>query len=303
MKNKVILFLILSQFFASIPLFSQNLEDILNELTDSNEIQLTEATFKAVKIINGQSIETPGKNEMVFSISHRFGMINSGIYDFFGLDETANIRFAFDYGLSDKLAIGIGRSKYEKAYDTYIKYKIIAQQTGIKNRPFTLSVFASTNINTFNYTYPDIKNTYTRKLVYTAELLIARKFSDNFSVQITPGIIHRNIVKLPGEPNDMYYTGIGARFKLTARLSLNAEYFYRYNHQFSNNMQDMAAIGIDIETGGHVFQIMVTNSAGLTEQAFITQTPNKLTDGDLMLGFNISRIFAFNKQESNYNQE
>jgi len=273
--------------------------DLLGQLEQETKkdapTQVVDATFKATRLINGHTVQTPGEGTMVFLISHRFGAINSGVYNFFGLD-AATLRLGFEYAVTDRLEIGIGRSNIGKTYDGFLKYKAIQQTTGAHAVPVSVTLFSSAAIVTERY-FDDIDHTLGRRTTYTYQALIARKFNADLSLQLMPTLIHRNLVMGEGEKNDVYALGGGGRYKLTKRFSLNAEYYALLTPYTASRYQNAVALGVDIETGGHIFQMHVTNSPGMIEKQFITETTGKVFDGDLFFGFNISRNFTV-KQRS-----
>jgi len=268
--------------------------DLLGQLEQDTKkdapTQVVDATFKATRLINGHTVQTPGEGTMVFLISHRFGAINSGAYNFFGLD-AASLRLGFEYAVSNRLEIGIGRSNIDKTYDGFLKYKAIQQTTGAHPVPVSVTLFTSAAIVTQKYS-DDIDRTLGRRTAYTYQALIARKFNSDLSLQLMPTLIHRNLVLNEGEKNDVYALGGGGRYKLTKRFSLNAEYYALLTSYTAQNYQNAVALGVDIETGGHIFQLHVTNSPGMIEKQFITETTGKVFNGDLFFGFNISRNFT-----------
>lgn len=269
--------------------FSQDLEDLLDAETDETTI-ITSATFKGTRILNGHSIETRKKGDLEFLISHRFGRINSGADELFGLDDS-NIRFGFEYALTDDLTIAIGRSSFEKTYDTYLKYKVLKQKEGKKTFPFSLTYFGSITAKTIKDYDPANKPTFVNRLTYTNQLLIAKKFNANFSLQLMPTHIHFNTIKSNKDDNDIYALGFGSRIKLNKRLAINTEYYYTLNPFDSIENENSLALGLEIETGGHVFQIILSNSRSMIEKGFIAEGTGNFFNGDIHLGFNISRIF------------
>ncbi len=266
--------------------------DLLDDDSDDEEILFTKATFKTNRIINGHSIETVAKRELDVKISHRFGFINTGVYDLFGLDQ-ATMRFGGDYGITDNLNIGIGRSNRDKTYDGFVKYKFLQQSTGAKNMPVTATAVSTIGVTTLRWPIPDRKNYFTNRLHYTHQLLVARKFSDGFSAQITPTLVHKNLIDSSKFSNDIFAIGAGFRQKLTTRTTVNFEYFYVLPNQISDENTNALSIGFDIETGGHVFQLFFTNAAAPFEKGFITDTKAKWADGDIRFGFNVARVFNF----------
>jgi opacity protein-like surface antigen len=271
-------------------------QDLLSELQqdEKKEKDYTIATFKGTRIINGHSVEMKGAGELEFIISHRFGTINSGSYNLFGLDQ-AYIRIGLEYGITDRLGVGIGRSSFNKIYDSYLKYKLLRQSTGPGSSPFTITAFGSINIQDFEQT-PGTYTTYMDRASYISQLLIARKFSPKFSAQLTPTFIHTNVVDKSRLTNDQVAMGFGARYKLTKSLALNAEYFYRVNPLANTPYYNSLGIGLDIETGGHVFQLVLSNTQGMIERTFVTETADNFFDGGIHFGFNITRAFQLKKK-------
>lgn len=270
----------------------QDLLDLLGE--DEPVTNYTYATFKTTRIINGHSIENPADGVLLFMISHRFGKLNSGAYEFFGLDQ-ATIRLGLEYGIGDRLSVGIGRSSYQKSFDGFLKFKLLRQSSGEKNMPVTATWFSSMDLFSLKWQDSERKNYFTSRLSYVHQLMIARKFNDYLSIQLTPTFIHKNLVSSTTDDNDTYAMGIGGRFKLTQRVSLNAEYFYLLPGSVSESFINPLSIGFDIETGGHVFQLHFTNAQPMFERGFITETRGKWKNGDIYFGFNISRVFTLKK--------
>jgi hypothetical protein len=282
----------------SVRLWAQ--EDLMQLLeTDSAQIPRREyipATFKGTRIINGHSVETPAGGVLQFLISHRFGTLNSGAYNLFGLDQ-ATIRLGLEYGLTDRFTVGIGRSSLEKTYDGFLKYKLLRQSRGAVTMPFTVVAFGSAALTSLRFPQPAIDAYFAGRLTYTGQVLIARKFSPAFSLQLMPTFIHRNLVASPADPHDVGALGIAGRHKLTRRISLSAEYYYLLPGKTADNFYNSFSLGFDIETGGHVFQLHLTNSPGMIEKFFIPQTTGSWGRGDIYFGFNISRVFTLRQRE------
>lgn len=284
--------LIIFVFLSGIVNAQGNLMDLLNE-DAPEEINFTTATFKSTHIMNGHSIERMPAGQLDFRISHRFGRINSGAYNFFGLDQS-NVHLSLEYGIFDWMMVGVGRGTYEKTFDGFTKFTILRQSSGARVMPVTVSFFSSIALKTLKVENPDITNYYSSRLSYTHQLLIGRKFNQSFSFQITPSFVHRNLVTTVIEPNDLWSIGAGGRVKLSKRISLNAEYYYLLKPSpdyLSQKVYNPLSIGFDIETGGHVFQLFFTNSLSMIEKGFITETTGTWTKGDIHFGFNISRVF------------
>jgi len=290
MKTFICSFILILFFFGG---YAQELDSILE--LENQEISFNVAeTFKGTRIANGHSIETRKKGILDFLITHRFGTLNSGAYEFWGLDE-ANIRLALEYALTNDLTIALGRSSYEKTYDGYIKYRLFHQKTGDKPFPVGITLFGSAAIKTLKDYDPENEPSFSDKLSYTSQILIARRISQNFSLQITPTYIHFNQVPTTDDPNDMFALGFGTRIKLSKRMAINGEYFYNFNQFESFDTFNSLSVGVEFETGGHVFQLVFTNSRPMIEKGFITETTGDFFDGDIHFGFNISRSFQVKK--------
>jgi hypothetical protein len=266
-------------------------DDLLSLLRGEEEQTCTTATFKTTRIINMHSVENAAAGVMDFRISHRFGFINSGAYDLFGLDQ-ALMRIGFEYGVTDRLMVGFGRSNVNKAYDTFLKYKILRQGSGKHNIPLSVSYFASAVCNTVKWAEPNRDNYFSSRMQYTHQLLIARKFNNDLSLQLTPTLVHKNLVPTVQDKNDILAMGFGGRYKLTQRFSVNGEYIYVLPNQITSTFYNSLSIGVDIETGGHVFQLHLTNSTSMLEPGFITESVGQWKKGGIHFGFNVSRVFT-----------
>jgi hypothetical protein len=273
-------------------------DDLMNMLKDSTakEINYATATFKSTRVINGHSVQMMAPGQLDVRISHRFGLVNSGAYEFFGLDQS-NMHFSLEYGITKWLMVGIGRGSYEKTFDGFAKYSILRQSTGARNMPVSVSALSSIAATSLKWTDPTRTNYFSSRLSYVGQVMIARKFSPSFSLQLTPTMVHRNLVPTELDPNDIYAVGAGGRMKLTRRISLNAEYFYMINSKkyMSETIYDPFSVGFDIETGGHVFTLLFTNSLQMIEKGFVGETTGNWLKGDIHFGFNISRVFTLKK--------
>ncbi len=261
---------------------------------DSTAREVVEGTFKSTRVINGHSVETTKKGILDFRIHHRFGFVNAGLYDFFGLDN-ATERMGFDYGISDRFAVGIGRSTFLKQMDGFLKYRLLRQTTGFKPMPISVTLLAAGIVKTVKNTDLSKPYTGTDKTSYVYQAIIAKKFNDKTSLQLMPTLVHYNLVPLATDKNDMFSLGIAARQKLTRRFALTAEYYYQFDK--FDGYKSSLAVGVDIETGGHVFQLHFTNSTGMTEPTFIHETTGDFFKGDIHFGFNISRNFTLKKNK------
>lgn len=260
------------------------------------------ATFKSTRIINGHSNENMAKGVLDFRVGHRFGSVKNGFRDFFGLD-AANTLIGFDYGITDGLMVGLHRSTFEKELGGFVKVKIL-RQTQKDEVPVSLSYMGGISLQTMpeptlmpvilpegDTLFPEYY--FSNRLYYVNQLILARKINNWMSLQLTPTHIHYNLVPTKAEPNDLFALGLGGRWKLSNRVSLTAEYFYRFNKL--DGYHNGLSIGMDVETGGHVFQLMLTNSTAMTERSFIGQNMDGWQDGGIHFGFNISRVFTIVK--------
>ena len=273
---------------------AQQEQDLLSLLGREETTEYATASFKTNRVINLHSLESTASGVLDVKISHRFGFINGGLYELFGLDE-ATIRIGLDYGLNDRLTIGAGRSSFEKTYDGFVKYKLIRQSTGLKNMPVTVAVMGAAAIQTLKWIDPDRDNLFSSRLSYVGQLIIGRKFSNGFSLQVSPTIVHRNLVATAAEENVVFALGFGGRLKIHKRLSLNMEYIYVLPNQIDPDYRNSLSVGFDIETGGHVFQLHFSNSTSMIEKGFIAETEGDWGKGDIHFGFNISRVFTMVK--------
>jgi hypothetical protein len=292
MKNKLVYFLFLIPFAAAAQ------DDLMKELeqNEKKEVELIEQTFKGTRLVNGQTVETKGAGELEFIFAHRFGAVNTGAYNLFGLDE-AYVRLGLEYGITNRLGAGFGRNSVDKTMDGYLRYKALAQSKGVKNIPVTVTAFANAAIRTSPRKEDATYDITTRdRMSYTGQLLIARKFNSVLSLQLMPTIVHKNTVDKTIENNNTFALGVGGRLKVSRSIALTSEYYYRVNTPANDPYYNSLGFGIDIETGGHVFQLVMTNTRGLTERAFLTETTGDFFKGNIHLGFNVTRTFQVKKR-------
>ena len=271
---------------------------LLGEEVDTVPVY-TNASFKTTRVINGHSLENTAHGVLDFKIGHRFGMVNGGANEFFGLDG-ATIRLGLDYGVTDRLMVGIGRSSYMKTVDGFVKYKFLRQCDEGCTMPITLAVVASSSITTLQteslpWYDPSRTDYFTHRMGYSFQVIAGRKFSEKFTLQLNPGLVHRNLVEYAEEKNDVIHISGAGRIKLSKRVALNAEYFYVLPDQIAEEFRNSLSFGFDIETGGHVFQLHLTNSTAMYERGVITETVGNWADGDIHFGFNISRVFTMHE--------
>ena len=276
--------------FSASALRAQDVDSLLDAMT-TPATEYASATFKATRIINGHSIEQMKARQLDFRIHHRFGEIGDGAYNLWGLDQST-VFLGLEYGVTDRLMIGVGRSSYQKAYNGFAKFRLWRQASGEENMPVAISGYAGIDLRTIDWTHPERENYFSSRLAYIFQLLVARKFSDDLSLQISPTVVHRNLVPTELDENTLLALGLGGRYKLTRWISFNAEYFFTIDpgREGVEYPLPSLSLGFDIETGGHVFQLMFTNSLPMTERGFIGETTGKWNDGGVHLGFNISRV-------------
>ena len=290
-KSITLLILVLA---LSAKLFAQ--DDLLKLVDSSKPVKepVTRA-FKSSRVINGHSIEMIPKGNMDFRILHRFGLVNTGPNNLWGLDQ-ATMRFGFDYGLLKDLTIGVGRSTLNKELDGFIKYRPVQQSKGPGSFPVSIVAVAGMTYSTMPWTDPTRENYTSSRIAYYGQVLIGRKFNDYLSMQISPTMVHRNLVPLETDDNDAFAVGFGGRVKLSRRVAFVVDYSYIISGVDKNIYTNPLGVGVDIETGGHVFQLHFSNSQGMNEKALITSTTDKWSQGEIRFGFNLSRMFVINKK-------
>ena len=271
------------------PVYSQ--EDLLSLIEEEEETTLVTSAFKSTRVINSHSLENVAGGVLDFRINHRFGMLNTGSYELFGLDQ-ASIRLSLDYGITNRLTVGLGRSTYKKEVDGFLKYKLLWQSEGAKVVPVSVILVSGMTIDGLKWEDPDRKNYFSSRLGYYYQVIVGRKFSEKFSMQLSPIMVHQNIFESADDPHDIFAIELGSRIKISNRIALTLDYFYAFPDQLPDEIQNSLAIGFDIETGGHVFQLHFTNTTPMNERRIITETTGKWGKGDIHFGFNISRVFT-----------
>lgn len=303
MKRK---FIYLLPLFTSLTFIAYGQDDLMKELDAMAEkkTEYVTATFKGTRLINLHTIETLRKGSLDFRISHRFGDIGSGSKNLWGLDGPATLRLGFDYSITDRLVIGLGRTSYQKYFDGFLKYKFIRQAT---NGPW-FSLVGITSANRTSDTDPNKQITgvdryehASSRYAYMTQILLARKFNSKLSLQLAPTLIHYNMVTRANDKNDMVAMGISGRYKITKSLAITGEYIARLTkYTPDNSFKDVLSIGLDIETGGHVFQLFFTNASAINEVQFIPYTTSSWKGQGFRFGFNISRVFQFGKAKKDW---
>ncbi len=292
---------IITCLFLLLPFISFSQDDLLDELEEGTDTSTeVRAAFKGLKVVNFESTKLGGAKEFYFVVSHRFGTVKNGIDDFFGLDNAVT-QIKFIYGLNDWLNLGAARSSLQKKYGVHAKYRLVHQKT--EGFPFTLVGYNLITVNTAldKDLFPNLE--FGDRLTYTTQLLASHKFSEKFSVLLAPTFIHENLATRSfqvqdngetlffDEDNNQFAVGVGGRYKLTKRWSINVDYGIHLNRNDNSNFKNPLSIGVDLETGGHVFQMHFTNAQAMFEEGYIIQAQGDWGDGDFFFGFNLSRVF------------
>ena len=267
-------------------------DDLMGQLDamEPARANYTLATFKATRVMNGPSVETTRPGDLIFVVQHRFGPIDDGIDELFGLDQ-ANTRLGFQYGVAEGVGIGIGRSSFRDYVDGYAKAKLLRQQTGKRQIPVTVTGQALVGLSTLDDP-PEIDRGFADRLEFAYSLMIARKFHQGFSFQVAGHFLHRNVVETAEMPNDFWAVAPGLRVKLTDKITMNVDYHLVLDDVLRDRVEDALGVGFDIQTGGHVFQLVFTNSLGMSPAQVINRTNNEFFDGEIRFGFNLVRTFG-----------
>ena len=267
-------------------------DDLLDELDASvkDEKNYASAAFKSLKVVNFETTKLIGKRQFFFVVAHRFGSVRNGFDDFFGLDN-ANTRIQFIYGISDGFNVGVSRSGFEETYDAHIKYRIARQV--VNGFPFSISGYNLIAVNTELDADVFEGLNFNDRLRYTSQIIVSRKFSKSLSLLVAPTFFHDNFVQNDDQDNAQFAVGLGGRYKFSKRFSFNVDYGIHLNRADSSQFNNSFAIGVDIETGGHVFQLHFSNAQGIFENAFLGQASGDFFDGDFFFGFNLNRSFSF----------
>lgn len=277
-------FLFLS-IFASGFAFAQ--EDLLKDIDtiQTKNTEISPPAFKALQIVTGQSTKLTAKKEWYIIVAHRFGDVSKGFKDFFGLDD-ASTKLGVIYGVTDNISLSLSRETNLKTFEGGAKYNLIKQSENFPVNIVGYNVMAvNTDLSKDNY--PHLK--FRDRLSYLTQALISRRFNENFSLQLTPSYVHKNLYEPMIEDENQFLTGLGGRYKISKRISINAEYFVNFdNHSFYKNP---LSIGMDLETGGHVFQLLFSNSQLNSDIGYLTNASGKWEKGQIFFGFNLYRVF------------
>jgi hypothetical protein len=287
----------------------EDLNKLLDTMDDSeNKKVYVTGAFKATTVINLQSLEKKATGALEFRIAHRFGSLDGGSYQIFGLDQ-ATMRMSLEYGINRFICAGVGRSTYEKTFDFYAKSIIVQQQRGSRSIPFSLLYYVNMAINGLKWQDPARENYFSSRLSYVHQIIIGSKVSKPFSFQLSPTLVHKNLLPTNQDQNgravfgrnNRYALGFAGRVKITKSTAITAEYIYRFppedrNARTWSPFYNSLSFGVDIETGGHVFQLHLSNSSHMFDRAFITETGKSWADGGIHFGFNITRDFTLKRK-------
>ena len=281
-------------FFCSVIQAQEVIQINTADSLTSKEIHYATKTFESTRVLNGHSNELMPEGQLDLRIEHRFGLINQGYYEFYGLDQ-ALTQFALEYGIKDWVMVGLNRCVLDKITSGFAKFSLAKQSTGMTFMPVSVSLLLGTSIIGTKWDNPDQKNAFSSRVSYAGQLIMSRKFNEHLSLMLGPVWIHRNLVPTTSDKKDMFALGIASRYKILSMISLNAEYYpvlsQSWDHQ-NTSFRNSLSFGFEIETDGHIFQLMVTNSVGMIEKTFITETIGNKWKDDLHLGFNIKRSFS-----------
>ncbi|MEP1096094.1 MAG: DUF5777 family beta-barrel protein [Cyclobacteriaceae bacterium] len=259
------------------------------------ETNYTWQTFRDTRIVNGHSVESGQQGEMKMIISHRFGALNSGAYELYGLDQ-ATIRYGLDYAITNNLDVGVGRSSFQKTFDGYVKYKFRSQSSGARNMPISATFLQGFSWYGLKWQNPEFPFPLTNRLTYFSQLIVARKFSPKFSLQVSPTYVHRNYVANRQITNDLAFVGISSRVQVTKVTAVLMEFFPKVYGTLATGRGSSFSLGAEFQTKAHVFQLHLSNSSGMVESLFLTETTGSWSDLGIMIGFNITRDFKVGKR-------
>lgn len=315
-RNRLYLLLV---FVFALPLVGLAQDDLMQMLEEAEPPKKEKVTamFKTTRVIQAHSIETVKAQTLDVRISHRFGNIystrndNDGPDSFFGFDNIADVRLAVEYGITDELMIGLGRSQMNNLVDGFVKWRFYEQTTD-NRRPISLAFMGNIGVSASKQRafYAGVKDSlvqtygasklFFHRLSYTAQLIIARKFSPSISIELLPTYIHRNFVRDPADENYIFALGVAGRFKVSKRVAILADYFYVFSpYRYNNSSVPFympISIGVEVETGGHVFHIDISNARGIETNNFLIESPDSWQYAEIKLGFNISRVFNVDKR-------
>ncbi len=301
MKNN---FLIISSYLLTVFLTFSSFDKVYAQENVIIQNDLVSNIYNYGLLVNIQTTKTVPKGSFELRIQHRFGALDlkdfkkSVIDEFLGFDGTANIRFGFSWGISDRLQIGVGRTKIDKVFDFEGKYTLLRQKE--IGTPLSLALYFNTGVSTRSF--PEVgpnefledlttpfEFKFSHRFTYNAQVLMSKKIGENLSLELNPTLLYKNLVD-PGNENLVFAASFGGRFKTGITSSILFEFTKKFNNR-TNNYTDPISIGYEIGTAGHSFQMFITTSNEITEQAMYFSESLDYTDGKLLLGFNLKRTF------------
>lgn len=313
MKKFVLIFFVL----INVNIFAQ--EDLLDIVNTAPEKQYVFATWKAYRLGNAQTTETVKKNHLEYRILHRFGNLadntktfNQVAHTAFGIDNPTDIRMSLEYGITNDITVGLGRSRINELVDLSGKWRFLKQTTDFKI-PVSMAIFESIGYTTMspdrlyaNVPVKDFKTNELHRLNYVTQVIIGSKITSWLSVELLPTWLHRNFIVQEFNPNtaredgnDYFILGAAGRVKLSNRVTFFADYFYNF-HPFFKDNPDFGmplSLGFEIETGGHVFTLYFANNPAIVENNFLVRTSDKWSNTQIKFSFCISRTFSLKKKE------
>ncbi len=286
------IFISTALILAGFMLKAQDAEQVETQLPE-----YVEQTFSSTRMYSSHTIETMYQGEMSFILGHRMGKLNQGAENLWGF-YSASTRLGLDFGVKDWATVGVGIHTINKIFDGFAKFRLIRQCSGIKEFPVTITYYTSAEIRSNKLDIAESEVNFSRRLSFTHQLLIARKFNDNFSLQLMPTLVHRNLVKTSGDKNNVFSIGAMGRYKISRRVAVIAEYFYVFPDQIKltesgREHQNPFALGIEIFTGRrHAFQICLANVQAMNDRNYLTENSEKFSKDGMNIGFNISTVFT-----------
>ena len=281
---------------------AQNMDSLMRNISSDQDSGAVTASFKSTRLILSQTTTMIKKYDLDFKVIHRFGDIggtDGGSKTLYGFDNSSDIYIGFEYGISDRFNISFGRSKYEQLLDLQLKYALL-QQKDKMGSPVSVSALFKTGFTPYKVNTTVFDN-YSNRFSHFAQAIISRKFSPNLSLQVSPGFLFRNVVLGTGDERTLFSTGFAGRYKFTKRFGIVADY-YLINSDFrkdnpNTNYYNPLGLGIEIETGGHVFTMNFANAKAIAENNFLPNSTSSWGKGQYRFGFTISRMFTLYKPE------
>jgi hypothetical protein len=283
------------------PKDSSATDSLMNSLLAAPDKEPVLATFKSTRLILTETTETIKKNNLNFMVVHRFGDIggsDGGGKTLWGLDNSSDIYIGFEYGLTNNLDIDFGRSKYEQLLELGLKYNIL-HQTADNSMPVAVTLIGKTALKPYSVT-TNVFDDYTNRLNYFSQVVVARKFSSRLSLQVAPSFLRNNLPfpYLAGNEQNIFSLAAAGRYKFTKRMGIVIDYAHPFSSFRKNSdgprFYDPSGVGLEVETGGHVFTINFTNAQAISPINYLADTESKWTKGQYRIGFAITRVFDFN---------